>query len=90
MTKEETFDILETIQCFYPNFEITQKKIDSWYNILKNDQFKKVLNNVNKHAIEKKFPPTIAEIKETKNQYQSDYLSKLERWEREASGKPSS
>lgn len=90
MTKAEAFEILETIQCFYPNFEITQKKIDTWSKILKNDDFQTVMNRVERHATEKKFSPTIVDIREPNNPYKNDYLSKLEQWEREASGKPTS
>jgi len=84
MTKAEIFEILEAIKCFYPNFEINQKKINAWSNVLKDDDFKIVNAKVEKHATEKKFPPTISEIRQSVNPYKNDYLEKLKKWEKEA------
>lgn len=90
MKKEETFEVLETIQCFYPQFEITQKKINAWSNILKDDNYKIVVSRLEKYASGNKFPPSIADIREFKNPYKNDYLDKLKGWEDNASGKPTS
>lgn len=91
MIKAEVFEILKVLKNSYYNFEITQEKIDTWHLLLKNDCYKAVMKNVHRHVLEKKFPPTIAEIKENRNPaYRNDILSKLEEWEKEASGKPSS
>ena len=90
MTKAEAFEILEAIKCFYPNFEINQKKINAWAIVLRGDDFKVVNAKLEKHATEKKFAPTIAEIRENVNPYKNDYLEKLKKWEENASGKPTS
>ena len=72
-------------------YEKVQEKIDTWHTLLKLDDYEAVMKNVKRHVLEKKFPPTVAEIKENKNPaYRNDILSKLTEWEREASGKPNS
>lgn len=91
MTKAEVFEILKFLKNTYYNFEVTQERIDTWYTLLKNNRYEVVMKNVERHALEKKYPPTISEIKENKNPaYRNDILIKLDEWERHASGKPSS
>lgn len=66
MDKAQALDILQRISVAYPMFdlkgELGQKRIEVWLNALKNMSYEGVLNNLNQHMIENKFPPTIAEI----------------------------
>lgn len=90
MTKNQIFDVLIFIRTVYPNFEIDQNKIDVWHKLLKNNNPALVMKNAEIHAMEHKFPPTIADIKAPPKQeaHRQDYLEKIKLWEGEASGGP--
>ncbi|MDQ0221070.1 hypothetical protein J2S21_004228 [Peribacillus cavernae] len=42
MTKNELFTILELIIVYYDQFEIDQKKVDAWHEVLQTCSFEKV------------------------------------------------
>lgn len=62
ISKAQTFEILSLIREFYEQFEITQKKIDSWHLILKDYEFEIIKDNLLKHCKTNKFVPKIADL----------------------------
>ena len=62
MIKKETFALMESIQQFFPHFEITQSKIDSWQKVLSDADYKTVDDNLLKYVKSNKFPPTISDL----------------------------
>jgi hypothetical protein len=90
MNKKEVYEVLETIQQFHDRFEITQKRIDAWYEVLKDYDIKPILNKVIRIASTSKFVPSIAELIEgqyrelrnydiTENVYSPEIMAALEK-----------
>ena len=91
MNKEQVFEALKLISDTYPNFELTQSKIDTWARLLKDQNPAVIMRNTESYVLSQKFPPTIADLREVKLEARSnDFLKKVARWESEASGKPRS
>lgn len=90
MTKKQMGEVLVFLNSVYPNFEVTQFKIDSWTRILKDNNPADVMKNAERYALENKFPPTIYDIKAPPKSeaHSQDYLAKIRKWEEEASGGP--
>lgn len=86
MIKKEVGALLIEINHYYPNFDVTQEKINDWDRALANCDNNRVHFNLEKYIKESKFPPTPAvlmvnaEIRQAK----VDYGSKMEQWERES------
>jgi hypothetical protein len=94
MNKKEVYEVLETIQQFHDRFEITQKRIDAWYEVLKDYDIKPILNKVIRIASTSKFVPSIAELIEgqyrelrnydiTENVYSPEIMAALEKENKE-------
>lgn len=64
MNKQELFKVLDNVHEYYDRFEVTQKRIDSWHEILKDYDFNVVMKNLKKYSTTSKFPPTIADLLE--------------------------
>ncbi|MDI6684157.1 Loader and inhibitor of phage G40P [Bacillus subtilis] len=62
MTKAETFEILELINQYFEYFEVTQNKVDSWHELLKEDDYEHVRNNLISFCRRSKFPPKVADL----------------------------
>ena len=89
MTRAEVKEIFKLISFNYPQFEVSPEKLDYWLKLLQSDDPGIVKKNVERHTLESKFPPTIADIREMKHpSYEADdILEKIKKWESEASGK---
>lgn len=91
MTKRQVAELLKFLNEVYPNFEITQSKIDTWAHLMKRQNPAKVMRRAEKYALENKFPPSVADLSErTTEAYSNDFLDKVKQWERDAVDKPSS
>lgn len=87
MNKEQVFNILTTLNSAYPNFNIDQNKIDTWTRLLKGQSAEVIMRNAENYALENKFPPAIADLRENRREsFTNDFLSKVKDWEREAVG----
>lgn len=62
MIKKESFEIMNLIHAYYPNFEVTQERIDAWHLILCKFAFEDVRKNVVRFAEANKFSPTVHEL----------------------------
>lgn len=87
MTKKQVAEVLVFLNDAYPNFTVTQSKIDNWHRLLKKQNPAIIMRNAERYAIENKFPPAISELMERKSEARSDnVLEEIEKWEREAVG----
>ncbi len=87
MKRDEVKEVFKVIVNIYPQFEVSADKIDTWHKLLKKDNPAVVMRNVERHALDKKFPPTIADIREVKKEaYSNSFLEKRKQWEENASG----
>lgn len=87
MTKREVAKVLAFLNSVYPNFEVTQNKIDAWTRLLKDQNPAVVMRNAERYALNQKYPPALSELREVKTEAKSnDFLKKLDEWERKAVG----
>ena len=91
MTKKQVAEVLVFLNETYPNFAVTQSKIDTWHRLLNKQNPATIMKNAERYALTQKYPPSISELIETKIEARSDdFLDQVKRWEREAVGKPRS
>lgn len=83
MTKKEVLELFRLLKSIYPQFEVDQFKIDTWARLLEGQNFEKVMRKADKHVIEHKFPPAIAELIEFVSP-ENEFLEKQKAWRREA------
>lgn len=87
MTKKEVVELFKLITDFYPQFEVTQSKIDNWTHIMKGQNFDRVMFMAREYAKTNRFPPAVSDLVEridgTRN---SDFLDRVKKWEDEALG----
>ena len=62
MIKKETFNLMESIQQFFPHFEITQSKIDLWQRALAAVDYETAENNLLIYVKQNRFAPTVSDI----------------------------
>jgi len=85
MTKRQVAELLKFLNEVYPNFEITQSKIDTWAHLMKRQNPAKVMRRAENYVLYNKFPPTIADLSERITEAHSkDFLEKVDQWERDA------
>ena len=90
-TKKQVAEVLVFLNDTYPNFTVTQSKVDTWYRLLKNQNPAVIMKNAERYALTKKYPPAIAELIETKSEARSNnILKQIAEWERDAVDKPRS
>lgn len=64
MTRDQLKTVFKILANVYPNFEVSSEKLDIWHEFLKDQDYDVVLERVKTHVKEKKFPPTIADLRE--------------------------
>ncbi|MCM3111970.1 hypothetical protein [Lederbergia lenta] len=62
MKKSETFTLLTLIANYYDQFEIDQKKVDTWHKALKPFMYKQLEENLLVHVAESPYPPRIVQL----------------------------
>lgn len=88
MTRDEVKEVFKILTNVYPQFEVTKEKLDIWHRFLRKDNPAVVMRNTEKFIIESKYPPALADLKESHHPaYQSNIVEKVRRWEEEASVK---
>lgn len=83
MTQTEVIKILKRIAAAYSRFEVTEDRLEIWFEHLLEMPYEGVLERLNKHIAKEKFPPTIAEISVFGSK-KNDHLKEVEQWERDA------
>jgi hypothetical protein len=61
-TKRETYALLEQINLYYEQFQITQQKIDSWHEVLIDFSYERLQRNLLKYVTYSSFPPKICDL----------------------------
>lgn len=83
MTREEVKDLFMMLKSVYPMFDISTDKVNTWYGLMRDMDFKRVMAKAEQHAQSNRFAPTVAEISgyaPTEN----THLNKMREWEKEA------
>lgn len=63
MNKLQVIDLLAIVKRTYPNFDTSAQSIEHHAKYLKDYPFEVALENVEKHILTERFPPTIADIR---------------------------
>jgi hypothetical protein len=87
VTKEQVFELMKFLRNVFPSFDFDQDKLNTWHRLLKDQDPAKVMMKAEWFAIEQKFPPALADLRERKLSYQTNILSEIEEWERNAARK---
>ncbi|RST61222.1 hypothetical protein D5F11_004035 [Siminovitchia terrae] len=62
MTKRETFSLMARIAVYYEQFELDQKKLDSWHEVLKECNLEELEAALQAHVSASVYPPKIADL----------------------------
>jgi Loader and inhibitor of phage G40P len=62
MNREQVKKLFKRIKDFYDLFEVSSEKVDIWTGLLKNFECEMVMNNLDRHIVSSKYPPTIADL----------------------------
>lgn len=62
MIKKEVFSLLQSVQEIYPQFEITQNKVDLWTDIFRDYEQGEMLHSLKEYAKVDKYPPKPADL----------------------------
>lgn len=62
MTKRETFSLMARIAVYYEQFELDQKKLDSWHEVLKDCNLEELEAALQAHVSTSVYPPKIADL----------------------------
>lgn len=62
MHREQVRYLLRFLNDIYVNLELTESRINSWYQLLKNQDPATVLKEAEKHAFLHNYPPTVADL----------------------------
>lgn len=87
MTKAQVLELFKLIKSIYPNFEVSQEKIDNWAWAMSKMDFDRVMARAHEHVLSNKFPPTIAEVAAFAPE-KNEHLEKIREWEKEAAEVP--
>lgn len=63
MDKVETIKLFSLITNAYDMFDVTEEKVDFWGEMLKDQEFYNVLDNLKAHIQRSKYPPSIADLR---------------------------
>jgi len=83
MNRGDVKQLFKIISEIYPMFEVTTEKINTWTRLMKKMDLDRVMAKVDKHAMENKFSPTIAEIAAYPPE-KNEHLEKMQRWKEES------
>jgi hypothetical protein len=94
MNRSEVKELFQIIGSVYPSFipndeRFLTAKVNTWTNLMKDMDYKRVIAKAEEHARLNKFPPTIAEIAAYAPE-KNEHLEKMKQWEKEAADVPQS
>jgi hypothetical protein len=69
MNREQVKEVFKILAFAYPRFEVSSEKIDFWQKYLSDQDPARVMQKAEKHVMDKPFPPTIADLREAKREY---------------------
>ena len=62
MTKKEVFQLLKLIALYYEPYEISQEKVNEWFDVLKNESSKTLEQNLRCPASHSSYAPRISNL----------------------------
>ncbi len=87
MNREQVKEMFKFLKDVYPQLEVSSSRVDTWTQLLKDQNPAKVMRNAERYALENKFPPSVADIREPITEASnSDFLQKTKKWREQASG----
>lgn len=85
MNKKEVASLFKFLRSIYPSFEVDQYKINTWSHMLADQDPARVMKNAERFALENKFPPVLADLREKNLEaYNSNILKQIKEWEKNA------
>jgi len=87
LDREQVKKLFKFLASIYPNFEVSSHKLNVWARMMRDMDYKRVMAKAEQHAIENKFPPTIADIAAYAPP-ENETLKKMEQWRKEAEQVP--
>jgi hypothetical protein len=80
LTKKDVAGLFKFIRSIYPTFEVDQYKINTWTDMLKDQNPATIMRNAERHAMVNKFAPTIADLREARRREDPSVLAQF--WSR--------
>ena len=65
MERDQVKEVFKVLAYAYPKFEVTSEKLNFWHKFLIDQNPATVMKKVERHVMEKPFPPAIADLRET-------------------------
>ena len=62
MTKRQVGELLKFLHDIYPNVEVTQSRINTWYNFMKDQNPAIVMRKAEDYALRNSYPPTVSDL----------------------------
>lgn len=77
LNKKEVLELFKFIKSIYSSFEVDQYKINTWATMLKDQNPATIMKNAERHAMENKFAPTIADLRVVKRREDPPVLAQF-------------
>lgn len=71
MQYQQALKVIKTITLYYQNFVVTEEKVKEWADEIQHHSLDEVTKRLKEHAKESKFPPTLADLIEKKEESKS-------------------
>jgi len=81
MTKRQVTQLLAFLNDVYPNLEVTQSRIDTWFALMKDQNPATVMKKAEDYVLKNSYPPTVADLiiikpKKTRDQIEHEKMLK--------------
>ena len=75
MNKKEVMWLMDEIQSYYPNFDVTDQRVEAWSKVFIDTEYRSALTNLKNYVSteEKNVPPSVARLKQKSGG--TDYVS---------------
>lgn len=88
LTKKDIVELFKFLKSVYPSFEVDQYKINTWAKLLHDQNPAVIMRNAERHALESKFAPSLADLREKQIEaYSTSVLDQIREWEKNATRK---
>lgn len=80
MNREDVKTLFKLIIDNYPTFEVNAGKVDTWHEIMHDQNFNRVMHTAKEHIKKNKFPPVIADLyREVRPEHNKNVTKELEK-----------
>ncbi|WP_134705145.1 replicative helicase loader/inhibitor [Ammoniphilus sp. YIM 78166] len=84
MTKNQVLKLFSLMANAYPNFKVSEDKLEDWTDILEHQDYEKVRANLKRHIQNERFIPTPSEIMDHAPKEEESFLTKIDEWRKNA------